>query len=153
MSTFTSPRTRSALTSHELSALGSLMHGGGTVAEFHVSLLTRVLRGAQAWHRAHPDTNSLSRREKKRLARVQHRVHRFVPVTQSSEPGEKILGMKDSRNLLDDYGLLAAATAAAQAYGPLKPGIAIRSIRDGIRPREHRVAPQWRSGSTVALAA
>lgn len=153
MSTFTSPRTRSALTSHELSALGSLMHGGGTVAEFHVSLLTRVLRGAQAWHRAHPDTNSLSRREKKRLARVQHRVHRFVPVTQSSEPGEKILGMKDSRNLLDDYGLLAAATAAAQAYGPLKPGIAIRSICDGIRPREHRVAPQWRSGSTVALAA
>ena len=153
MSTFTSPRTRSALTSHELSALGSLMRGGGTVAEFHVSLLTRVLRGAQAWYRAHPDSSALSRRDKKRLARVQHRVRRVVPVAQVSEPGEKILTMTDSRHLLDDYALLAAATTAAQAQGQLNPGVAIRPMKRGIRPREHRVVPQWRTGSTVALAA
>ncbi|GAA4702912.1 hypothetical protein GCM10025781_22000 [Kocuria gwangalliensis] len=153
MLTFTSPRTPSALTSHELSALGSVMHGGGTVAEFHVSLLTRVLRGAQAWYLTHPDTSLLSRQEKNRLARGQHRVRRFVPVTQTADPGEKILAMNDSRELLDDYALLAAATAAAQAYGPLKSGVAIHPMRHDIRPGAHRVPPQWRSGSTVAWAA
>ncbi|WP_431812972.1 hypothetical protein [Kocuria sp. cx-455] len=153
MLTFTSPRTPSALTSHELSALGSVMHGGGTVAEFHVSLLTRVLRGAQAWYLTHPDTSFLSRKAKKRLAREQYRVHRFVPVRQTADPREKILSLKDSRELLDDYALLAAATAAAQAYGPLEPDITVRAIRRGIGADEHRLAPRWRSGSTAALAA
>ena len=75
------------------------------------------------------------------------------PVTQTADPGEKILAMNDSRELLDDYALLAAATAAAQAYGPLKSGVAIHPMRHDIRPGAHRVPPQWRSGSTVAWAA
>lgn len=153
MKTFTSPRARSAFTSHELSALGSLMHGGGSVAEFHVSLLTRVLKGAQAWHRAHSDTHLLTRRDKKQLAHAHHRVHRFVPISPAAVTAQQILNMRDSRCLLDDYALLAAATIAAQAHGPLNPGVVLRPIYHGIRPREHRVDPHRRRGSSVPLAA
>lgn len=153
MQTFTSPRTRSALTSHELSALGSLIHGGGAVAQFHVSLLSRVLRGAQSWFREHPDATALPRYERKRLTRIRHTVHRFIPVTEPKDPGAAILAIRDSRHLLDDYALLAAATVAAQARGPLTPGVAIRPIHGGIRPREHRVALHRRRGSSVPVAA
>ena len=129
------------------------MHGGGTVAEFHVSLLTRVLRGAQAWYLTHPNTSPLSRKVKKQLVRKQYRAHRFVPVRQTADPREKILALQDSRELLDDYALLAAATAAAQAYGPLEPSAAVHTTRQGLRPPDRGFAPRRRRGSTVAWAA
>ena len=153
MKTFTSPRTRSALTSHELSALGSLMSGGGSVAKFHVSLLSRVLRGAQAWYRHHPDPHGLSRHEHTRLRRIRRSVHRFLPVTEPEEPRAAILAIQDSRYLLDDYAVLTAATVAAQAHGPLNPGVPIRAVYGDIRPREHRGESHGRRESSVPLAA
>lgn len=133
MLTFTSPRTRSALTSHELAALGALMHGGGTVAEFHVSLLTRILRGAQAWHHASPAPSAVPDRHKKHLARTRHRVSRFLPVAPAAESEQEILSIKDPRELLDDYALLAAAIVAAQAHGPLDSTDAVGQPDHGAR--------------------
>lgn len=117
MSDFSRTRIHSVLASAELSALGALLHGGGTVTDFQVSLLGRVLDGARSWYRSHPPETASTRAERGRRRRAERRVHRFMPHDVAAADPRRLDGIRDPRELLDDHGVLRTAVVAAVAQG------------------------------------
>lgn len=114
-------RTHSVLAPQELSALGVLMHGGGTVTDFQVALLTRVLAGARSWYRSHPPGTECTRAEHNRWARAERRVRRFMPHDVARADPRGLDGIRDPRELLDDYGVLVTAVISVMARGHADP--------------------------------
>lgn len=140
-------RVHSVLAPGELSAVAALTGGGGTVSEFQVSLLTRVLSGARGWYRSHPPGTRYDRTERSRWARAERRVRRFTATRSVPLDAHTLDGISDPRGLLDDHGLLVAAVIAAVAQGRAEPAGAAGAVcggAPGLRatilrfPRPHR---------------
>ena len=114
-------RDRSVLAPAELSALGALLTGGGTVSEFQVSLLDRVLHAARDWYRHQVPGTGPGRAARARWARAARRVRRHTPFhVPAADPG-RLAEVREPRELLDDHGVLLVALIAAVAWGSTDP--------------------------------